>query len=187
MLLRPTNLNHGAHVMLLYDNDQARDERATRYINEGIGKGQLVIYASVDAEDPMHLAKLALEVTEYGKNTGQGNLLIVSLKQCYENALAGNLGPFEDIKGLIEQSVGKRLAEGRNEETVVVADCADKLSKNEKFEECGNVEKWWNDTCDKWVENDLKITVICPHLRPMLDYNEQRWIATNHNTTVQVP
>jgi hypothetical protein len=100
--------------MLLYDNDQARDEMATHYINEGIDKGQLVIYASVEAEDPVHLAKLALAVPEYEENIGQGNLLIVSLKQCYENALAGNLSPFEDIKGLIEQSVRKRLAGGRN-------------------------------------------------------------------------
>lgn len=186
-MLRLTKLDPGAHVMLLYDNDQARDEMATHYINEGIDKGQLVIYASVEAEDPVHLAKLALAVPEYEENIGQGNLLIVSLKQCYENALAGNLSPFEDIKGLIEQSVRKRLAGGRNEETLVVADCADKLSKNEKFEECGDVEKWWNDTCDKWAENDLRIAVICPHLRPMLDYNEQCWIAANHNTTVQVP
>jgi len=182
-----TNLEPGAHVMLLYDNDQARDETATHYINEGICKGQLVIYASVDAENPIQLAKMALEVTDYRKNIGQGNLLIVSLKQCYENALAGNLSPFEDIKSLVEQSARKRLAGGRNEETLVVADCADKLSKNEKFEKCNNVEQWWNDTCDKWAANDLKITVICPHLRTMLDYNEEHRIAANHNTTVQVP
>jgi hypothetical protein len=173
--------------MLLYDNDQARDEIAAHYINEGIDKGQMVIYASVEAEDSTHISKLASRVTEYRENISQGNLQIVSLKQCYENALTGNLDPFKDIKRFIEHSASKGLASGKKDEIVIVADCADKLSKNEKFDECSNVERWWSDTCGEWQENNLKITVICPHLRSMLDYNEQDWIASSHNSTVQVP
>jgi hypothetical protein len=43
------------HVMRLYQNDEERDKIAVDYINEGLRRGQLAIYASVDAQDPSML------------------------------------------------------------------------------------------------------------------------------------
>ncbi|WP_148701508.1 MEDS domain-containing protein [Candidatus Nitrososphaera evergladensis] len=187
-MLRPIDLETSEHVMLLYDSDQVRDEVAAHYINEGIDEGQLVIYASVDAEDLAHLARLASRITEYQENISQGNLLIVSLKQCYQNALAGDLSPFGDIKKLVERASKERLDAGKGDgRAIIVADCADTLSKNEKFEECGIVENWWRNTCREWLKNNLQVTVICPHLHPMLDDSERELIGGYHSMTVKVP
>jgi hypothetical protein len=86
------------------------------------------------------------------------------------------LQPFEELKVLIEEGIEeKRIASKRNDEeliVVVVAGVAAELNRNEKFDECINVEKWWQKTHSEWLQKGLKVTVICPHLIPKLDKSE---------------
>jgi hypothetical protein len=176
------------HVMLLYNNDEERNEVAANYINEGLKKGQLAVYASVNASDKLHMPKMFSRFMNYKENMNQGNLLILSLRPFYKHALTGDLGPFKDFKALLEEIVKERIAAGKSNEVVIVADCADNLSRNEKFDECVYVERWWQDTHFEWQKNNLKITVICPHPSSVLDKNlfihHKQLLSRQHSLTI---
>jgi hypothetical protein len=107
----------------------------------------------------------------------RGNLLTLDTRTFYNFALAGDLQPFEELKVLIEEAIEeKKTGSERNDEeepiVVVVAGVAAELNRNEKFDECINVEKWWQKTHSEWLQKGLKVTVICPHLIPKLDKTE---------------
>lgn len=174
------------HVMFLYDNDDTRNEAAINYINDGLRKGQMAIYASVHANDKSHMSKISSKIMDYAENIELGSLLILNLNTFYQRALAGDLEPFKDFKAMLEEIVQERIAGKRNEEVVVVADCADSLSRNEKFDECLYVERWWQGTHSEWMENNLKITVICPHPNSILENNalHKNQISNQHSLTV---
>ena len=176
------------HVMLLYDNEDQRNEVAINYINEGLRKEQLAIYASVNASDASRMSKILPKIADYEEKKNQGNLLILSLRPFYTRALTGDLEPFKDLKALLEEIVKERIAAGKSGEVVVVADCADYLSRNEKFDECAYVERWWQDTHFEWVRNNLEITVICPHPSSVLDKNHfvhhKKLISRQHSLTI---
>jgi hypothetical protein len=97
------NPSRHEHVMLLYQNDNERNEIAINYINEGLRRDQLAIYASADAHDPSHTLKLSSKITDYRDNIKNGNLFIVKLKTFYEQALTGDLELFRDFKLLVEE------------------------------------------------------------------------------------
>jgi hypothetical protein len=112
----------------------------------------------------------------------------------YNFALAGDLQPFEELKVLIEEAIDERIASKRNvaiEEliVVVVAGVAAELNRNEKFDECINVEKWWQKTHSEWLQKGLRVTVICPHLIPKLDKSEfmhyKQAISSLHRIVVE--
>jgi RecA-superfamily ATPases implicated in signal transduction len=152
--------------MLLYDYDEARDNAIVEYINDGLKQGKLVIYASVDASDTSHIARLSSGITDYEKNLDRGDFLILNIRKFYDQALDGDLEPFRDLKVILEEAAKERTATGKRDDVVVVADCAENLSRNEKFATCFDVENWWQNTHFEWLEKNLRITVICPHQRP---------------------
>ncbi len=175
--------------MFLYDSIGARDKAALRYINDGLKNSRLVIYASVDADDASHISKISSKIKDYGKHINQGNLLILKLRTFYERALSGDLEAFKDFKELIEEIVRERAASGRTDEVLIVADCADELSRNKMFDESLFVERWWQNTYLGWLEDDLKITIICPHPSSVLE-NElfarhKHEISSQHSMTLR--
>jgi hypothetical protein len=171
--------------MLLYDNNDERNETAINYINEGLKNAQLAVYASVNASDAIHMSKISSKITDYKENVDKGNLLILSLRIFYNRALDGDLEPFKDFKALLEEIVQERIANGKSGEVIVVADCADNLSKNEKFDECVFVERWWQNTHFEWQKNRQKITVICPHPNSILNKNSNKErISRQHSITI---
>jgi hypothetical protein len=173
------------HVMLLYDSDIERNQFATDRINEGLRRGQLAVYASVNASDKSYMSKVLPRITNYKENINQGNLLVLSQRRFYDRALSGDLEPFKDFKALLEEIVKERVAAGKSGEVIVVADCADNLSRNEKFDECVYVERWWQDTHFEWQKNGQKITVICPHPNLILKQNShKRRISKQHSLTL---
>jgi hypothetical protein len=176
------------HVMLLYDNDYERNEVAVNYINEALKNSQLVVYASVDADDASYMTKVSSKIMNYKENMEHGDLLVLSLKPFYKRALTGDLEAFKDFKELLEEIVQERTLAGRKNEVLIVADCADNLSRNEKFDECVYVEIWWQSTHLEWQKNGLNITVICPHPRSILEKNpfvqQKQRISRQHSLTV---
>jgi hypothetical protein len=175
--------------MFLYDSVDARNEAALRYVNNGLKNSQLVVYASVDADDPSFMAKISSKIRGYKKNISQGNLLILKLREFYERALAGDLDAFKDLKALLEEIVRERATSGKNEEVLIVADCADNLSKNKMFDESLFVERWWQNTHLEWVEKGLKITIVCPHPSSVLEdglfLHHKNEIASQHTMTLR--
>jgi CheY-like chemotaxis protein len=185
------------HVMLLYNNDSDRNLASVNYINRGLKEKQLCVYASVDAQDSSHLQKLSLQVNNYHENTNKRNLLIVDLKPFYESALVGDLTPFEDFKVQLLQELKDG---GDHKGVLIVADCADYLSRNKHFEKCNMVEKWWQDSYVRWIQDqqqqlqqekeqqNYSLNVICPHpgsilsKHPFDQYRNQ--ISHNHSITM---
>ena len=181
------------HVMLLYDNDSDRNLASVNYINQGLKEGQLCVYASVDARDSSHLQKISLQVKNYNENINKRNLLIVDLKPFYDSALAGDLTPFESFKVQLLQELKD---DGEHKGVLIVADCADYLSRNKHFEKCNLVEKWWQDYFVQWLQDQQQekekqnygLNVICPHPGSILNkhpfdrYKNQ--ISHNHSITM---
>ena len=56
-------------------------------------------------------------------------------------------------------------SEGKEDELLIFADAACGLSKNQQFEECQILERWWEETHREWLAKNLKITLICPHAK----------------------
>jgi hypothetical protein len=164
--------------MVLYSSDE--DNAATKYVNEALKKGCLTVYLPINGDNnnnASHPPEMASsESIAYEENVNRGNLLTFDIRTFYDIALAGNLEPFEELKVLLEEAIEERVASKGNdvddEEVIVVARVADELIRNEKFNECIAVEKWWQTTCSEWLQKGLKVTVICPHLSPILDKSE---------------
>ena len=170
--------------MLLYRS--AKQGAATQYVNEALARGYLTFYLPINGDinsnsntsDTSDTYKRALpENIEFEENINRGNILTLDTRTFYNFALAGDLQPFEELKVLIEEAIEeKRIASKRNGDqeliVVLVAGVAAELNKNEKFDECINVEKWWQKTHSEWLQKGLKVTVICPHLIPKLDKTE---------------
>jgi hypothetical protein len=187
------HLNQQRHAMLLYRGD--KEDAVTKYVNEALSRGYLTVYLPINGANnnkTSHLSKIALsESIDYEENVNRGNLLTIDMRTFYNFALAGDLQPFEELKVLIEEAIEERIASKGNEEEliVVVAGVAAELNRNEKFDECINVEKWWQKTHSEWLQKGLKVAIICPHLSPTLDKDEfmhhKRAISSLHEITVE--
>jgi hypothetical protein len=166
------------HAMLLHSGDE--DNAATKYVDEALKKGYLTVYIPVNGDinnDASHASEMASsESIAYEENVNRGNLLTFDTSTFYDNALAGSLEPFEELKVLIEEAIEERIGSKTKDDeeliVVIVAGVAAELNRNEKFEECIKVEKWWQKTHSEWLQKGLKVTVICPHLSPKLDKGE---------------
>jgi hypothetical protein len=176
------------HLMLLYSSDQARDDAAVDYINRALEEEQLAVYASVETKDSVHMERISSKITDYEKHVERGNLLIVRLQSFYKQVLVGSLEPFNDLKVILEEILQERIAGGKKGQAVVVADCADMLSRKEKFDECLFVERWWQNTNLNWLEKNVKIDVVCPHPSSVLEQEpftlHKRQISRLHSHTV---
>ena len=166
------------HAMLLCSGDDGN--AATKYVNEALKKGCLTVYLPINRDNnnnASHTSEMASsESIGYEENVNRGNLLTFDTRTFYDIALAGNLEPFEELKVLIEEAIDERIGSKGNDDeeliVVVVAGVAAELNRNEKFDECIKVEKWWQKTHSEWLQKGLQVTVICPHLSPKLDKGE---------------
>jgi hypothetical protein len=173
--------------MLLYSNDE--DKAAAKYVNEGLGRGYLTVYVPVDTDDnASHTSKMASEIVNYEDDVNHGNLLTLDIGSFYKFALAGNLQPFEELKTMVEEAIKERIISKRNDEVILVMGVVGGLAENQKFDECLNVEKWWQKTHSEWLQKGQKVTIICPHPSPTLEKNQfihyKQTISSLHDITL---
>ncbi len=162
------------HILLLYNNEDERDKLAAKYINEGLNRGQLCVYASVMNPDTRSLNDtLKARITDFENNIKEGNLLLVKLSTHYVGALAGDLEPFNAM----ERELTDRAKIRKDKHVRIVADCAGFLYENKHFDECVKLEQWWhqkpfegsylcpfrNSLCDKFPYNYHKYRVFGNH------------------------
>lgn len=162
------------HILLLYNNEDERDKLAAKYINEGLNRGQLCVYASVMNPDTRSLNDtLKARITDFENNIKEGNLLLVKLSTHYVGALAGDLEPFNAM----ERELTDRAKIRKDKHVRIVADCAGFLYENKHFDECVELEQWWhqkpfegsylcpfrNSLCDKFPYNYHKYRVFGNH------------------------
>lgn len=177
MTLEPVNASGSAklpfhqHAMLLYSNDE--DKAPTKYVNEGLSRGHLTIYVSINTDNnASHMSKVASGIVNYQDDVNRGNLLTLDTRSFYNFALAGDLQPLEELKIMLEDAIKERIAFDKNDEVIVVVGIAAGLTRNQKFDESINIESWWQKTHSEWLQKGLKVTIICPHLSPPLDKDE---------------
>jgi len=179
----------GSHVMLVYQDDKARLSAAAHFINEGLKRGELCIYASVHSFDntsKLSVSTLSSMIAEFELNVEIGNLKFIDFKPFYESAVLSNLSPFLLLKQQLETTLQERIVDGKSDRIMVYADAACYLTENKKFTESTQLEKWWQSSHDKWVNDNTKITVICPHPAGILQKEIQtKWdIADAHDIMI---
>jgi len=154
------------HVMILYNNDDDRNNGAVNLINEGLKNGFHCIYASVQAYDSArrsNISNLSSRIIRYKENIEKNELCIVDFKPYYKSALNIDFRPFKKLKKELEQTLNQRKSEGKKDAILVFADAAAFLSHNKHFDEAEILEWWWNETTSEWKQNNQNITVVCPH------------------------
>ncbi|HJR85322.1 MAG TPA: response regulator [Nitrososphaeraceae archaeon] len=69
---------------------------------------------------------------------------------------------------------------------IVYADAACCLTEHKEFHESTALEIWWQQTHDEWINNNKKITVICPHPAKILreELNVKWNIADGHDVMI---
>ncbi len=169
-----TNPILNEHIMLSYKDKKKRNDIIIDYINEGLKNGCLCVYASVDldnSKDILVIENLRSKIINYEENIQNKNLQFINFKSYYESALKGDLIPFENLKAKLEDTMSKRINEGKKGKILVFADAACHLSENRNFNECIALERWWQDANLDWARTNKNITVVCPH--PNYVYNEK--------------
>jgi hypothetical protein len=135
-LLNPSNKEHAA---LLYDREVDLNTAVSKYINEGLNRGQLCVYATVRYRDQGHLEKFSSMITNYESNIENENLLVIDLAPLYISALVGDLKPFEKAMAQFTEK-----AAHRNDRHIrFVGDGSGFLFSNRHFDQCRLVEEWW--------------------------------------------
>jgi hypothetical protein len=136
---RLLNPNNNDHIILLYDDDQSRDDAIAQYLNQGLKRNQLCIYASINMREKEHMKRIADKIENYDENVATGNLLIIDLAPFYIAALCDDLTPFENARKIFVDKVKDRA----DKYIRFVGDGTGFLFKNKHFEECLAIEGWW--------------------------------------------
>jgi hypothetical protein len=195
MTLGPVNTSDSAklpfhqHAMLLYSNaSDDEDKAAAKYVNEGLRRGYLTVYVPINTHDTSDLSKIMSEIVDYKENVNRGNLLTLDIRSFYNFALAGDMQPFDELKTMVEEAIKERIASKSNDEIILVIGVVGGLAESQKFDECLNLEKWWQKTHSEWLQKGLKVTIICPHSSPILDKNQfihyKQTISSLHDITL---
>ena len=167
---------HG-HIAVLYDNEDYRDTLVTDYINEGLKRRQLCVYASIRCHNDVHLKKIKSRIIDFDNNTKDGNLLVIDLSLYYVAALTNNLNPFDKLKDDLIQKTKCR----QDKHVRIVADCAPFLYQNKHFDECVELEEWWH-------QRPIEGSYLCPYRRSLIDtspHNYYRYrVFANHDTII---
>lgn len=135
-LLDPAPHNH---VILVYDHEADREDAISQYLNEGLRRNQLCVYASVFVRDQGHMERLASKIKNYQDHLAKGSLIVIDFTPYYIAAMSEDFSLFEGIKEMVNQKV-----KDRDDKYVRLAgDCVSFLFKNKHFEECLALEGWW--------------------------------------------
>ena len=188
-----TNLVYNEHIMLLYEDKNRRNKAIIEYINEGLKKGYLCIYASIDIDNSKSISvidSLSSTIINYEENIRNGNLQFINFKPYYESALKGDLTVFEKWKSELEYILYKRLSEGKKDKILIVGDIACSLYETRNFKECIDLEKWWQEVHSDWNRNNKDITVLCPHpsyiFKEESEQNIKNKISNFHDATIDI-
>ena len=122
-----TNIPSNEHIMLLYNNENDRNNAAVNYINKGLKDGYHCIYASInayDSESSSNISNLSSSIDNYKENIESGELRIINFKPYYQSALHGDLALFKKLKTEMENTLCHRQFEGKKGAILAFADAA---------------------------------------------------------------
>lgn len=162
---------------MAYGSDSDAHEAIASYINEGLKRNQLCVYASVHNRDESHIEKIAPKIVDYEKNVQDGNLLVADLAPVYVAAVCDDLSPYRELAAQLAEMI-----KGRSDKHVrLVADCATFMFKNRHFDECTVLEAWGQ-------EKPIFGSYVCPYPRSLFDkypFNYHKFrILANHDVAI---
>lgn len=164
---------HG-HIALMCENDSQRNAAVAKFINEGLRRNELCVYASVHIHTAGHLEKFTKLIDNYEGNVMKGNLTIIDFAPFYVAAMSRNLEPFEQAGRQIKELVKERKIKNVR----FVGDCADFLFKNKHFDECMRLEEWGQT-------EPFEGCYLCPYPKELIDkypYDLHRFrVQANHD------
>lgn len=160
MLLDPPG---GSHIALVYSRPEERDALVADYINEGLRKGELCVYASVLVRDAQYVENaIAPRIEDYDKKVKDGSLLVVDLAPSYLYAMMGDVKPLDDMKRLFAQ----RIQLSKSKFFRFAGDAAGALFENGEFDPCTQIEQWWERNLGEGV-------CFCPYPKTSLQSRYQ--------------
>jgi hypothetical protein len=126
------------HMVLLYGSQINRDRTVAYYFNQGLEKGQLCVYATIQYRDKTRLDGIASLIDKSDEHLKKGNLMFIDLAPMYVACMCGDLDPFKEAaKQLV------KLVQTRQDKHIrFFGDCAGFLFHNHHFEECLQLEAW---------------------------------------------
>ena len=169
--------NPPSHILLTYDDDNKLSVVLSIFINEGLKRNQLCIYAMRGLNEEK-MKKLSTTIIDYKENVRKGNLLLLDLTPYLDSVLNHDLKPFEDLK----KSVLEKVKERSDKHVRLCGDLVSFLFKNKHFEQCFLLEEWWQS-------NPFGGTAICHYQNSMFNeppHSEQKERVFHiHNNIVQ--
>ncbi len=168
------------HILVLYDSAQEREQVICRYISTALGQGKMVICASLDRyTEVMGLRASIKDLENYLR---RGKLKIIDINDFCEGPTVGNSHSLKELRASLEADLSRSQTDAKTQGVVIVASCVENLSMDEKFEECCRLERSLQEIFRLWTSKGMQVSIICPHLRSVLDEGEKAAIAANHTT-----
>ncbi len=150
-----------SHIILLYDNQQDLNDAYITYINEGLARGQLCVFASVLLQNNDFLRNVSPKIINFKENVQNKNLVLVDMANYYIQAMMDNLQEFDKFKNNLMENV-KNDKNRNNKHVRLVSDCTDFLFKNKHFEECINLETWLHI-------KPFEGSILCPYSKSLFN------------------
>ncbi len=94
-----------SHIILLYDNQQDLNDAYITYINEGLARGQLCVFASVLLQNNDFLRNISPKIINFEQNVQNKNLVLVDMANYYIQAMMDNLQEFDKFKNNLMENV----------------------------------------------------------------------------------
>lgn len=177
---RLINPKDNDHLLLVYDNEACRDESIITYINEGLRRGQLCFYCTVNLEQET-ADRLSSKIINYESNVAAGNFKVINFEPFYLSALRHDLTPFEDLQlGIIAAA-----KERKDPHIRLVGDAGTYLFRYMHFEEFDMLEQWWQN-------KPFKGSYLCPFSKSLIEklpYNAHEYALKHllHDTMIECP
>jgi len=172
------NLGTG-HILLLYDNEVARNLLISKYVNEALLDGHLVVIAAVDNIDSEYLSHLYH--SRSGNKVKSTNPIRLNISQCYNNILDGDFEGVDKMKNDLEQILAKHSSADISDGVVlIIGNCAENLTLEERYEECNILESFLQYAFESWEALGFRLLLICPHLTTILAERERRVLGKSH-------
>ena len=147
------------HIMIGYDSYEDFYDLSCKFINEGLKRNQFCVYAALKDIDN-EKKKLSERITDFDENIGNGNLLIIDLKEFYISVLENN---FESFNNLLEM-MNEKIKDRSDKRVRLCGFLTGFFYEKKHFDECIALEEWWEN-------NNFKGTVLCPFTKSSLEHD----------------
>ena len=170
----PSNNHHG---LLLYKNNDQRNEILINLLNKELAKGHICIYAPVDlynSENNSSISAISSKILNYHENIQNGNLQIINMRHYYESAIRREMRAFNNIKAGLQKVIRsrRRYDYGKTrKEILIITDINFSLLQNKYVGQCFAVEEWLCNVHSEYVQNNQYVTILCLYPNFLLSSN----------------